>query len=225
MCALCACTASPAASLPQTDDPNKQTFCIGVGGDKGRPLPPPSSFVVPQLNTDQWAAVAASFGARYAVLTTMHCSGFALWATNVTLPSGAPYGYSVAFGGTTTDVVDAFVRSFTGRGLGVGAYYRCVERCDDAGYTRAPLCTCLRRDGAAAVIVRAAASSSRCHCQPMPPTAITAADRAPGCRVAAPRLHFASRVAPSLLRRRRHYRHRRRWHPTPQRPEVSERSV
>jgi len=105
------------------DDPNAQTFCIGVGGDKRRPLPPASSFALPQLDTDQWAAVAASFGARYAVLTAMHCSGFALWPTNIS--SVYNYTYSVANAGTGTDIVDSFVQSFRARGLGVGAYYRC----------------------------------------------------------------------------------------------------
>jgi alpha-L-fucosidase len=36
-----------------------------------------------KLDTDEWARVAASFGAKYIVLVADHMAGFALWGTKV----------------------------------------------------------------------------------------------------------------------------------------------
>jgi hypothetical protein len=82
-----------------------------VGGEQGVAVPPPSTFNPANLNTDQWLQVIQvwsalvicycmlksrcpqSFGGKYAVFVTMHCSGFALWPTNLTFFN---YTYSIA---------------------------------------------------------------------------------------------------------------------------------
>ena len=43
--------------------------------------PDPSTFNPTELNTDQWIETAAKLGAKYAVLTAKHGSGFTLWPT------------------------------------------------------------------------------------------------------------------------------------------------
>jgi alpha-L-fucosidase len=48
----------------------------------------PALFAPAGLDTDHWLACAASFGARYAVLTAKHHDGFCLWPTATTTYSG-----------------------------------------------------------------------------------------------------------------------------------------
>ena len=50
------------------------------------------------LDVDQWIRVAREGGMKYAVLTTKHCYGHALWDSQLT-------DYDVASGPVTTDVV------------------------------------------------------------------------------------------------------------------------
>ena len=45
---------------------------------------PAESFDPTQLDADQWVRTAASFGARYLVLTAKHHDGFCLWPTATT---------------------------------------------------------------------------------------------------------------------------------------------
>jgi len=104
-----------------TNVSNAQHFCIGVGGDPDAPLPPPTTFQLSNLDTDQWAQVAASFGASYIVFTTMHCSGFAMWPT--AMPAGINYTYNVANSGTPVDIVESLFNSTAKYGLGLGTYY------------------------------------------------------------------------------------------------------
>jgi alpha-L-fucosidase len=68
------------------------------------------------LDVRQWVKVAHDMGARYAVLTTKHMSGFCLW-------NAKDYEYSVAFSGNKTDVVAAFVQACREFGLRHGFYY------------------------------------------------------------------------------------------------------
>ena len=70
-----------------TSELNTQFFCISVGGN-AHYLPPPERFNPSQINLDQWLDVAVSFGAKYAVLTAQHCSGFSLWPTNISASTG-----------------------------------------------------------------------------------------------------------------------------------------
>lgn len=68
------------------------------------------------LNVDEWISVAHDAGMKYAVLTTKHVAGHALW------PSA--FGdYSVKNSADTTDVVGAYVEACRSKGLKVGFYY------------------------------------------------------------------------------------------------------
>jgi alpha-L-fucosidase len=68
------------------------------------------------LDVDQWIRVAAEGGMKYAVLTTKHCYGHALWDSKFT-------EYDVASGPVKTDVVRAFVDACRKRGIKPGFYY------------------------------------------------------------------------------------------------------
>jgi alpha-L-fucosidase len=72
-----------------------------------------------RLDTDLWVGAAAAFGARYAVLTVDHMTGFALWPTRVHNASVA----SVAWAGGKGDVVASFHTSCTKRGVGPSLFY------------------------------------------------------------------------------------------------------
>jgi alpha-L-fucosidase len=68
------------------------------------------------LDVDQWIRVARDGGMKYAVLTTKHCYGHALWDSRYT-------GYDVEAGPVKTDVVRAFVDACRKYGLKPGFYY------------------------------------------------------------------------------------------------------
>ena len=68
------------------------------------------------LDVDQWIRVAAEGGMKYAVLTTKHCYGHALWDSRLT-------DYDVASGPVKADVVKAFVEACRKYGLKPGFYY------------------------------------------------------------------------------------------------------
>jgi alpha-L-fucosidase len=68
------------------------------------------------LDVDSWIKVAAEAGARYAVLTSKHVSGFCLWPTRYT-------DYHVGNSGNPTDVVGEFVDACERHGLMAGLYY------------------------------------------------------------------------------------------------------
>ena len=104
---------------------NTQFFCLGVGGDGGW-LPDTTFFNPKKLNIDQWLDTAKSFGAKYAVLTATHCSGFSMWPTDVFIDSGFNYTYSTLYaplGGGDYDVVKEFVSSCRKAGIKPGIYY------------------------------------------------------------------------------------------------------
>ena len=67
-----------------------------------------------------WAAEAAAAGMKYAVLTTKHHEGFALWDSALTdyRVTNTPHG---------TDLVGPFVDAFRGAGLGVGFYHSLID--------------------------------------------------------------------------------------------------
>ncbi|MEM1133568.1 MAG: alpha-L-fucosidase [Pseudomonadota bacterium] len=65
---------------------------------------------------EEWIAAAAAAGMRYAVLTTRHHDGFALWPSS--------YGdYGVAKTAPGVDIVGSFVDACRRHGLKVGLYY------------------------------------------------------------------------------------------------------
>jgi alpha-L-fucosidase len=68
------------------------------------------------LDVDQWIRVARDGGMKYAVLTTKHCYGHALWDSRYT-------DYDVEAGPVKTDVVRAFVDACRKYGLKPGFYY------------------------------------------------------------------------------------------------------
>ncbi len=68
------------------------------------------------LDVDQWIRVAHEAGMAYAVLTTKHCYGHALWDSKYS-------DYDVAAGPVQTDVVRAFVDACRKYGLKPGFYY------------------------------------------------------------------------------------------------------
>jgi alpha-L-fucosidase len=65
---------------------------------------PASTYNPTNLDVRQWIRTARDLGARYAVLTAKHMSGFALW-------DSANYDYDVAASPNKTDVVADFVKA------------------------------------------------------------------------------------------------------------------
>ena len=77
----------------------------------------PSQLYAPdRLDVDQWIQVARDAGMKYAVLTTKHVAGHALWPTRHS-------NYHVGTSGNATDVVGAFVSACERRGILPGLYY------------------------------------------------------------------------------------------------------
>ena len=77
---------------------------------------PASTYNPTHLDVRQWIRVARDLGAKYAVLTAKHMSGFCLW-------DAKGYDYDVASSGNKTDVVAAFVNACHAYGLKPGFYY------------------------------------------------------------------------------------------------------
>lgn len=67
-----------------------------------------------------WADEAAAAGMRYAVLTTKHHEGFALWDSALT-------DYKATRTPAGRDLVGPFVTAFRQRGLGVGFYHSLID--------------------------------------------------------------------------------------------------
>ena len=68
------------------------------------------------LDTDQWVRTAKAGGARYALLTAKHGTGFCLWPTKV-------HDYHVGNTPVPRDVVGEFVASCRRYGIAPGLYY------------------------------------------------------------------------------------------------------
>jgi alpha-L-fucosidase len=77
---------------------------------------PASTYNPTNLDVRQWIGVARDLGARYAVLTAKHMSGFALW-------DSANYDYDVAASPNKTDVVAEFVKACKEYKIKHGFYY------------------------------------------------------------------------------------------------------
>lgn len=95
--------------------------CANVAG----PGQHAATFHPTKLDTDNWADSMIALGAKAAVLTAKHDSGYLLWATKVRLPNGAPYEYAVgSFTSVVHDnVLQMFRDSMARAGLGHGIYY------------------------------------------------------------------------------------------------------
>jgi alpha-L-fucosidase len=78
----------------------------------------PLSAINPDIDTDQWASVAADLGARYVVFVAKHVGGFCMWQTHTT-----DYGIrNTAWKGGRGDVMADLAASCRRRGLGLGIY-------------------------------------------------------------------------------------------------------
>jgi alpha-L-fucosidase len=86
-------------------------------GDEFGGMPAKSTVFNPtRLNVDQWIRTARQAGMKYAVLTTKHCYGHALWPTKAS-------DYGVATSSVKVDVVRQFVDACRKHGIKPGFYY------------------------------------------------------------------------------------------------------
>ena len=104
---------------------NTGYFCLHAGRTATW-LPPPDTFSPDLLDLDQWMQAAVAMGAKYAVLTAQHCSGFSMWPTDIYDDTGFEYAYSTRysdFRGGSYDVVRDFVDACAKYGVKPGIYY------------------------------------------------------------------------------------------------------
>jgi alpha-L-fucosidase len=87
-----------------------------TGNDYETGSVPASTYKPTHLDVRQWLQTAHDLGARYAILTAKHMSGFCLWDSR-------DYDYDVAASGNTTDVVAAFVDACHRFHIRPGFYY------------------------------------------------------------------------------------------------------
>jgi alpha-L-fucosidase len=99
---------------------------------KKETLPPSSVFNPSKLNTDQWILAAKKAGAKYAILTAKHGTGFALWPTKI---NDYHIGNTPVKNGKG-DIVRDFIKSCKKYGLKPGIYYNTnMNTYYGAGYT------------------------------------------------------------------------------------------
>jgi alpha-L-fucosidase len=87
-----------------------------TGNDYDEGTAPATAYAPSALNVDQWISTAALIGARFAILTAKHMSGFCLWDAD-------DYAYDVAASGNRQDVCAAFVAACKKRHIMPGFYY------------------------------------------------------------------------------------------------------
>jgi alpha-L-fucosidase len=87
-----------------------------TGDDYDEGKHPATTYDPVRLDVKQWLAVAHDFGAKYAILTAKHMTGFALWESAYT-------DYGVAASSNKTDVVSEFVSACLHYGIRPGYYY------------------------------------------------------------------------------------------------------
>ena len=102
---------------------NMATMANSQGCSQSSAPPDVSLWNASQLNTDQWVEAMTNLGAKYAVYVAKHGCGFCTWPSEVTVPSGDVYPYSVKYAADTTDVVQSFVDSCRAKGIKPGFYY------------------------------------------------------------------------------------------------------
>ena len=99
-----------------------QNLCPGSGSA----IPSPDTFNPDKLDMDNWLQAAVAFGAKYAILTAKHCSGFSMWPSDIYQETGFNYTYSTkysSFQGGSYDVVKDFINSCAKYGVEPGIYY------------------------------------------------------------------------------------------------------
>ncbi len=80
-----------------------------------------AGFTAQNYNPGEWARLIRESGARYAVITTKHHDGVALWdtkCTDLSIPKQSPAG---------KDVISPFVKSLRKNNLKVGLYYSLLD--------------------------------------------------------------------------------------------------
>lgn len=80
----------------------------------------PGTFAPTQLDCGQWADAARAAGMKYAVFTTKHTSGYALWDSKHTTHDITAFK---KFKNGKGDLVREFVDAFRARGIKIGLYY------------------------------------------------------------------------------------------------------
>lgn len=107
---------------------NMGTF---TGEEWASPSQPVDTFNPVGLDTDQWAAAASAAGMTYAVLTTKHHDGFALWDTSRStydVASTTWHANAEASEAGSGDIVKRFADSFAAEGIAVCLYYSIWDR-------------------------------------------------------------------------------------------------
>lgn len=98
---------------------NINTYHPGWGNDRVDP----KIFNPTALDCSQWARAAKAAGIRYAILTTKHHDGFALWPSKQIPPNGKP-PYTIAQSAVSgKDVVREYVDAFRAEGILPGLYF------------------------------------------------------------------------------------------------------
>ncbi len=92
---------------------------VFTGEEHGNGRASPAMFNPDKLDAEQWVTAAKNLGAKYAVLTARHESGFCLWSTKTTEYSIANSRYKNGKG----DIVREFVEACRKHGLKVGFYH------------------------------------------------------------------------------------------------------
>ena len=101
--------------------------------EKKGTLPPLSAFNPSKINTDQWIESAKRAGAKYAILTAKHGTGFCLWKTKL---HDYHIGNTPVRGGGA-DIVADFIKSCKKYGLKPGLYYNTnMNTYYEAGYVK-----------------------------------------------------------------------------------------
>jgi alpha-L-fucosidase len=91
---------------------NMNTFNPGWGEDRVDP----KTFAPTNVDCGQWARAAVSAKMKYAILTTKHHDGFALWPSKQTAPNGLGH-YTVMESAYPHDIVKMFVDSMRAYGI------------------------------------------------------------------------------------------------------------
>jgi alpha-L-fucosidase len=87
-----------------------------TGYEFGEPPADSAVYAPTALDVDQWIRAARDGGMKYAVLTSKHCYGHALWDSKLS-------DYDVATSSDKTDVIRAFTDACRKYGLRAGFYY------------------------------------------------------------------------------------------------------
>jgi Alpha-L-fucosidase len=91
---------------------NMNTFHAGWGESRIDP----KTFAPTNVDCGQWARAAKSARMKYAILTTKHHDGFALWPSKQNAPNGKPH-YTVMESSYPHDIVRMFVDSMRANGI------------------------------------------------------------------------------------------------------------